>query len=110
MTEKPRRSETKIDENSMPVSEEQPSEGDQSPESLQHFEGLREHNDGSVSLHSSTSLFNILGCRSYPITNLSSKMEGSRDRLVNDAWEQRSLEQLLNLPVFQSLSRSSPLN
>lgn len=85
------------------IKEEEGSEQDLS----QDFEGLKVENDGRISFHGPTSLFQLpSGALSEASSTLPLRMElGARkERLINNAWRERAFEQLAAMPVGAHLS------
>ena len=73
------------------------------------FEGLRVENDGRVSFHGPTSLFQLPSgvTEEQPSTSSRPKDFGaSRERLINNAWRERAFEQLSAIPVCRWCSAS----
>lgn len=67
------------------------------------FDGLTIENDGRVSFHGPTSLFHLL-----PNDNVNDaassrhqalELEARKERLINNAWRERAIEQLSGMPV-----------
>lgn len=75
------------------------------------FEGLKLDDEGSITYHGATSFFqlpsDVAHVESPPADNANSPehdMEGEqrRERLVYNAWQQRALETLSDIPVFKT--------
>ncbi|CAI7607305.1 unnamed protein product [Penicillium glandicola] len=71
------------------------------------FDGLNVENDGRISFHGPTSLFQLpSGVVSKTAWNLhyEQELEGRKERLVNSAWRERAFEQMAVMPEpFQYL-------
>ncbi|KAH8698677.1 C6 transcription factor [Talaromyces proteolyticus] len=72
------------------------------------FEGLTIEQDGRVSFHGPTSLFHLLPSDTVNETasssHLTSELEARKERLMNNAWHERAIEQLSGIPEpFQYL-------
>lgn len=69
----------------------------------QDFEGLQVENDGRISFHGPTSLFQLPGGAVPEASGASSQLAmgiGARkERLINNAWRERAFEQLAAMPV-----------
>ena len=69
----------------------------------QDFEGLQVENDGRISFHGPTSLFQLPGGAVPESSGASSQLAmgiGARkERLINNAWRERAFEQLAAMPV-----------
>ncbi|KAL4994548.1 fungal-specific transcription factor domain-containing protein [Aspergillus recurvatus] len=79
--------------------------GDQG--SSRDFEGLKVEHDGRVSFHGPTSLFQLPSGALNPATSnpqLAAQAGGRKERLVNNAWRERAIEQMATMPEpFQYL-------
>lgn len=67
------------------------------------FEGLNVENDGRVSFHGPTSLFQLpsgLVSGTTPTSHYTEELEGRKERLVNSAWRERAFEQMAAMPVW----------
>ncbi|KAI9932217.1 hypothetical protein MW887_009727 [Aspergillus wentii] len=71
------------------------------------FEGLKVENDGRISFHGPTSLFQLpsgVVNETSSSSNLAMAMEARKERLINNAWRERAFEQLAVMPEpFQYL-------
>ncbi|OJJ45729.1 hypothetical protein ASPZODRAFT_68933 [Penicilliopsis zonata CBS 506.65] len=71
------------------------------------FEGLQVGDDGRISFHGPTSLFQLpsgLGSGTSTSTHLVQELEARKERLINNAWRERALEQMATIPEpFQYL-------
>lgn len=66
------------------------------------FDGLNVENDGRVSFHGPTSLFHLPSGVASDTTSEShyaKKVEGRKERLINNAWRERAFEQMASMPV-----------
>lgn len=66
------------------------------------FEGLKVENDGRVSFHGPTSLFQLpSGALNSAISNphLAPQAGGRKERLVSNAWRERAMEQMATMAV-----------
>lgn len=73
------------------------------------FEGLKVEHDGRVSFHGPTSLFQLPSGALNPAaqsSQLAAQVGERKERLVNNAWRERAIEQMASMPVC---SYSSPL-
>lgn len=77
--------------------EEESSEQDLS----QDFEGLKVENDGRISFHGPTSLFQLPSGvpEASSVFPLGMEMGARKERLINNAWRERAFEQLAAMPV-----------
>jgi hypothetical protein len=67
------------------------------------FEGLKVEHDGRVSFHGPTSLFQLpSGALNPAVSNpqLATQAGGRKERLVNNAWRERAIEQMATMPVW----------
>lgn len=67
------------------------------------FDGLNVENDGRVSFHGPTSLFQLPSRVLSETANTShyvQELEGRKERLVNNAWRERAFEQMAAMPVW----------
>lgn len=73
----------------------------------QDFEGLKVENDGRISFHGPTSLFQLPGGmlpESSSTAHLAGEIGARKERLINNAWRERAFEQLAAMPEpFQYL-------
>lgn len=76
-------------------------------ELAQDFEGLKVENDGRVSFHGPTSLFQLPSGvlpESSSSSHLAMEIGARKERLINSAWRERAFEQLAAMPEpFQYL-------
>jgi hypothetical protein len=66
------------------------------------FDGLNVENDGRVSFHGPTSLFQLpSGAMSDTAlkSHYAQEVEGRKERLINNAWRERAFEQMASMPV-----------
>jgi hypothetical protein len=65
------------------------------------FDGLNVENDGRVSFHGPTSLFQLPSgvVGETASTSHYEELEGRKERLVNSAWRERAFEQMAAMPV-----------
>ncbi|KAJ5535902.1 transcriptional regulator family: Fungal Specific TF [Penicillium frequentans] len=82
-------------------------EHDETGDLAREFDGLNVENDGRISFHGPTSLFQLpSGAVSETASTLqfSQEMEARKERLVNNAWRERAFEQMATMPEpFQYL-------
>jgi hypothetical protein len=72
------------------------------PELSGDFEGLTVEDDGRISFHGATSLFNLPSGavnESASLSQAANELEARKERLINNAWRERAFEQLNNIPV-----------
>lgn len=73
----------------------------------QDFEGLKVENDGRISFHGPTSLFQLPSGvlpESSSTAHLAGEIGARKERLINNAWRERAFEQLATMPEpFQYL-------
>lgn len=77
-------------------------EHDETGDLAREFDGLNVENDGRISFHGPTSLFQLpSGAVSETASTLqfSQEMEARKERLVNNAWRERAFEQMATMPV-----------
>ncbi|KAJ9231370.1 transcriptional regulator family: Fungal Specific TF [Paecilomyces variotii] len=71
------------------------------------FEGLKVEDDGRISFHGPTSLFQLpsgVVNETSATTHLALELEARKERLINNAWRERAFEQLAAIPEpFQYL-------
>lgn len=68
------------------------------------FEGLKVEHDGRVSFHGPTSLFQLPSGALNPAASgsqLAAQAGERKERLVNNAWRERAIEQMATMPVCQ---------
>jgi hypothetical protein len=66
------------------------------------FDGLNVENDGRVSFHGPTSLFQLpsgVGSDTASKSHYAQEIEGRKERLINSAWRERAFEQMAAMPV-----------
>ncbi|EAW07229.1 putative C6 transcription factor [Aspergillus clavatus NRRL 1] len=77
------------------------------PDLARDFEGLQIEHDGRISFHGPTSLFQLPSgvlSETSPSSHLAMRLEGRKERLINNAWRERAIEQLAAMPEpFQYL-------
>lgn len=67
------------------------------------FDGLNVENDGRVSFHGPTSLFQLpsgVVSETASTSHYAQELEGRKERLVNSAWRERAFEQMAAMPVW----------
>jgi hypothetical protein len=67
------------------------------------FDGLNVENDGRVSFHGPTSLFQLpsgVVSETANSSHYAQELEGRKERLVNNAWRERAFEQMAAMPVW----------
>lgn len=77
-------------------------EHDETSDLAREFDGLNVENDGRISFHGPTSLFQLpSGAVSETASTLhfAQEMEARKERLINNAWRERAFEQMATLPV-----------
>jgi len=79
------------------------------------FDGLNVENDGRVSFHGPTSLFQLpSGVVSDTAlkSHYAQEVEGRKERLINSAWRERAFEQMAAMPVslvvFDAMNSKAP--
>ncbi|RDW90211.1 putative C6 transcription factor [Aspergillus mulundensis] len=89
------------------VSNRKDDEADDDQDLSRDFEGLKVEHDGRVSFHGPTSLFQLpSGALNPAISNsqLAEQAVNRKERLVNNAWRERAIEQMATMPEpFQYL-------
>jgi hypothetical protein len=66
------------------------------------FDGLNVENDGRVSFHGPTSLFQLpsgVASDTASKSHYAQEIEGRKERLINSAWRERAFEQMAAMPV-----------
>ncbi|KAM5494248.1 hypothetical protein McaMca56_006301 [Microsporum canis] len=66
------------------------------------IEGLTVEDDGRISFHGPTSLFQLpsgLAEIANPTMSVDNESDGRKERLINNAWRERAFEQLTTIPV-----------
>ncbi|EFE38086.1 hypothetical protein TRV_07236 [Trichophyton verrucosum HKI 0517] len=66
------------------------------------IEGLTVEDDGRISFHGPTSLFQLpsgLAEAANPALPVDNESDGRKERLINNAWRERAFEQLTTIPV-----------
>jgi hypothetical protein len=77
------------------------------------IENLRVEEDGRVSFHGSTSLFQLPGsirAHTAEHTQPDQEMAAKKESLVNSAWRERAFEKLADTPVGQVQRRQSKIS
>ncbi|PLB33621.1 putative C6 transcription factor [Aspergillus candidus] len=72
-----------------------------SEELARDLDGLQVEHDGRISFHGPTSLFQLPGGalkETSPASQLTTPLEGRKERLVNNAWRERAYEQMATMP------------
>jgi hypothetical protein len=80
----------------------QPSEAAGPAELAGDIEGLKIEDDGRISFHGPTSLFQLpsgLGPDQRSPVVAEQGIDGRKERLINNAWRERAFEQLATIPV-----------
>lgn len=71
------------------------------------FDGLNVENDGRISFHGPTSLFQLpsgVVNETASTSHFAQELEARKERLVNSAWRERAFEQMAAMPVRSELS------
>jgi len=66
------------------------------------FDGLNVENDGRISFHGPTSLFQLpsgVVNETASTSHFSQEIEARKERLINSAWRERAFEQMAAMPV-----------
>jgi hypothetical protein len=74
---------------------------------VRQFDGLNVEDDGRVSFHGPTSLFQLPSEVVNEMTSnaqYAQELEGRKERLINSAWRERAFEQMAAMPVWSLLS------
>lgn len=67
------------------------------------FDGLNVENDGRISFHGPTSLFQLPSGamnEAASTSHYAQELEARKERLVNSAWRERAFEQMAAMPVL----------
>jgi hypothetical protein len=67
------------------------------------FDGLNVENDGRISFHGPTSLFQLPSGavnETASTSHYAQELEARKERLVNSAWRERAFEQMAVMPVL----------
>ena len=77
-------------------------EEDDPHELARNFEGLNIENDGRISFHGPTSLFQLpsgVVNETASSSHFAQELEARKERLMNSAWRERAFEQMAAMPV-----------
>lgn len=77
-------------------------ETDDGHDLAREFDGLNVENDGRISFHGPTSLFQLpsgLVSETASTANFAQEIEARKERLINSAWRERAFEQMAAMPV-----------
>jgi hypothetical protein len=77
-------------------------EHDETGDLAREFDGLNVENDGRISFHGPTSLFQLpSGAVNETASTLhfAQEIEARKERLINNAWRKRAFEQMATMPV-----------
>lgn len=84
-------------------------EHDDSLDLAREFDGLNVENDGRISFHGPTSLFQLPSGvlnETASTSHVAQELEARKERLINSAWRERAFEQMAAMPVgFDFLQR-----
>lgn len=97
---------------SSPARQSEQDEKDGQLDLSRDFEGLKVEDDGRISFHGPTSLFQLpsgIVTESSSTTHLALELEARKERLINNAWRERAFEQLATIPVYR-IDSSCPLD
>lgn len=78
------------------------SENDDGQELAREFDGLNVENDGRISFHGPTSLFQLpsgVVNETASTSHFAHELEARKERLINSAWRERAFEQMAAMPV-----------
>ncbi|KAJ5756412.1 Transcription factor [Penicillium manginii] len=82
-------------------------ENDDTQDLTRDFDGLNVENDGRISFHGPTSLFQLpsgVVSETASTSHFAQEMEARKERLINSAWRERAFEQMAAMPEpFQYL-------
>ncbi|KAJ5901726.1 hypothetical protein N7495_002254 [Penicillium taxi] len=82
-------------------------EPDDSHDLAREFDGLNVENDGRISFHGPTSLFQlprVVANEATSAAHFAQELEARKERLINSAWRERAFEQMATIPEpFQYL-------
>lgn len=77
-------------------------ENDDTQDLTRDFDGLNVENDGRISFHGPTSLFQLpsgVVSETASTSHFAQEMEARKERLINSAWRERAFEQMAAMPV-----------
>lgn len=77
-------------------------ENDDGQELAREFDGLNVENDGRISFHGPTSLFQLpsgVANETASTSHFTHELEARKERLINSAWRERAFEQMAAMPV-----------
>lgn len=75
---------------------------DDSFDLAREFDGLNVENDGRISFHGPTSLFQLPSGvlnETASMSHVAQELEARKERLINSAWRERAFEQMAAMPV-----------
>lgn len=75
---------------------------DEAHDLARDFDGLNVENDGRISFHGPTSLFQLpsgLVNETASTSHFAQELEARKERLINSAWRERAFEQMATMPV-----------
>lgn len=77
-------------------------EHDEGEDLAREFDGLKVENDGRISFHGPTSLFQLpsgVVNETASTSHFAQELEARKERLINSAWRERAFEQMAAMPV-----------
>lgn len=77
-------------------------EVDDAQDLARQFDGLNVENDGRISFHGPTSLFQLpsgVASETASTSHYAQEIEARKERLINSAWRERAFEQMAAMPV-----------
>lgn len=77
-------------------------ENDDTQDLTRDFDGLNVENDGRISFHGPTSLFQLpsgMANETASTSHFAQEIEARKERLINSAWRERAFEQMAAMPV-----------
>ena len=77
-------------------------EVDDAQDLAREFDGLNVENDGRISFHGPTSLFQLpsgVASETASTSHYAQEIEARKERLINNAWRERAFEQMAVMPV-----------
>jgi hypothetical protein len=77
-------------------------ESDDTQDLAREFDGLNVENDGRISFHGPTSLFQLpsgVASETASTSHFAQEIEARKERLINSAWRERAFEQMAVMPV-----------
>lgn len=77
-------------------------ENDETLDLTRDFDGLNVENDGRISFHGPTSLFQLpsgVVNETASTSHFAQEIEARKERLINSAWRERAFEQMAAMPV-----------